>query len=45
MFTDETRRRDFPSLEGITYLNSAAEGIPQPYLSKILFRLRMRGLG
>jgi cysteine desulfurase / selenocysteine lyase len=28
MFTDETRRRDFPTLEGITYLNSAAEGIP-----------------
>ena len=28
MLTPETRRRDFPSLEGITYLNSAAEGIP-----------------
>jgi len=28
MFTDETRRRDFPTLEGMTYLNSAAEGIP-----------------
>jgi selenocysteine lyase/cysteine desulfurase len=26
--TDSTRRRDFPSLEGKTYLNTAAEGIP-----------------
>ena len=28
MLTDATRRRDFPSLDGITYLNTAAEGIP-----------------
>lgn len=28
MLTADTRRRDFPSLEGRTYLNSAAEGIP-----------------
>lgn len=28
MLTDTTRRRDFPSLEGQTYLNTAAEGIP-----------------
>jgi selenocysteine lyase/cysteine desulfurase len=28
MLTDATRRRDFPSLEGKTYLNTAAEGIP-----------------
>jgi selenocysteine lyase/cysteine desulfurase len=28
MLTDATRRRDFPSLDGRTYLNSAAEGIP-----------------
>jgi len=28
MLSDDTRRRDFPSLEGRTYLNSAAEGIP-----------------
>ncbi|MBN9120547.1 MAG: aminotransferase class V-fold PLP-dependent enzyme [Planctomycetes bacterium] len=28
MLTAETRRRDFPSLEGRTYLNSAAEGVP-----------------
>lgn len=28
MLTDETRRRDFPTLEGITYLNTAAESIP-----------------
>ena len=28
MLTAESRRRSFPSLEEITYLNSAAEGIP-----------------
>lgn len=28
MLTAETRRRDFPSLDGIAYFNSAAEGIP-----------------
>jgi selenocysteine lyase/cysteine desulfurase len=28
MLTDATRRRDFPSLEGMAYLNTAAEGIP-----------------
>jgi cysteine desulfurase / selenocysteine lyase len=28
MLTDESRRRDFPSLTGRTYLNTAAEGIP-----------------
>jgi cysteine desulfurase/selenocysteine lyase len=28
MLTDATRARDFPSLSGRTYLNSAAEGIP-----------------
>ena len=28
MLTDSTRQRDFPSLEGRTYLNTAAEGIP-----------------
>lgn len=28
MLTAETRRRDFPSLDGVTYLNTAAEGIP-----------------
>jgi cysteine desulfurase/selenocysteine lyase len=28
MLTSETRRRDFPSLEGKVYLNTAAEGIP-----------------
>ena len=28
MLTEVTRTRDFPSLAGITYLNSAAEGIP-----------------
>lgn len=28
MLTAESRRRDFPSLSNMTYLNSAAEGIP-----------------
>jgi cysteine desulfurase / selenocysteine lyase len=28
MLTDATRRRDFPSLAGMVYLNTAAEGIP-----------------
>lgn len=28
MLTDASRRRDFPSLSGITYLNTAAESIP-----------------
>ncbi|MCI0534913.1 MAG: aminotransferase class V-fold PLP-dependent enzyme, partial [Verrucomicrobiales bacterium] len=28
MFTPESRLRDFPSLNGRTYLNTAAEGIP-----------------
>lgn len=28
MLTDQTRREAFPSLEGMTYLNTAAEGIP-----------------
>jgi selenocysteine lyase/cysteine desulfurase len=28
MLTTETRRRDFPSLDGMAYLNTAAEGIP-----------------
>jgi len=28
LLTDATRRRDFPSLDGRSYLNTAAEGIP-----------------
>jgi selenocysteine lyase/cysteine desulfurase len=28
MLTAESRRRDFPSLDGVVYLNTAAEGIP-----------------
>ena len=28
MLDDASRRRDFPSLKGMTYLNTAAEGIP-----------------
>ena len=28
MLTEAARRRDFPSLDGMAYLNTAAEGIP-----------------
>jgi len=28
MLTDATRDRDFPDLRSMTYLNTAAEGIP-----------------
>ena len=28
MLTESTRRHDFPTLSGITYLNTAAESIP-----------------
>jgi len=47
MFTDETRRRDFPTLEGMTYLNSAAEGIaPLTVRDSLLayFRDKQRGM-
>lgn len=36
MLTTESRRRDFPSLEGRVYLNSAAEGIPPPSVGAAL---------
>lgn len=38
MLTDASRRRDFPSLEGITYLNTAAEGIPPLAVGEALAR-------
>ncbi len=38
MLTAETRRRDFPSLEGRAYLNSAAEGIPPLAVGEALAR-------
>lgn len=34
MLTEASRRRDFPSLEGKVYLNSAAEGIPPTAVGK-----------
>ena len=49
MLTDATRRRDFPSLEGIAYLNTAAESIPPLAVHEALERywrdktLGMRG--
>lgn len=38
MLTDESRRRDFPSLTGRTYLNTAAEGIPPLAVGEALAR-------
>jgi len=36
MLDDASRRRDFPSLDGMTYLNTAAEGIPPPVVGEAL---------
>lgn len=47
MLTERTRRHDFPSLEGMTYLNTAAEGIPPPAVGEALaeyFRDKQRGM-
>jgi selenocysteine lyase/cysteine desulfurase len=38
MLTDRSRRRDFPGLERMTYLNTAAEGIPAPAFEQALER-------
>lgn len=38
MLTPESRRRDFPSLEGRAYLNTAAEGIPPRAVGEALAR-------
>ena len=38
MLTDESRRRDFPSLTGRAYLNTAAEGIPPLAVGEALAR-------
>lgn len=46
MLDDTSRRRDFPSLEGMTYLNTAAEGIPPLTVGEALaqyFRDRQQG--
>lgn len=47
MLDEATRRRDFPSLEGMTYLNTAAEGIPPTVVGEALARYvrdRQRGM-
>jgi selenocysteine lyase/cysteine desulfurase len=47
MLTAETRRRDFPSIDGIAYLNTAAEGIPPLTVSDALeqyFRDKQLGM-
>ncbi len=47
MLTDESRQRDFPSLTGRTYLNTAAEGIPPLAVGEALaqyFRDRQLGM-
>lgn len=38
MLDDASRRRDFPSLDGMTYLNTAAEGIPPLVVGEALAR-------
>ncbi len=47
MLTEESRRRSFPSLEGMVYLNTAAEGIPPLEVGAALqdyFRDKQRGM-
>jgi selenocysteine lyase/cysteine desulfurase len=47
MLNESNRRRDFPSLEGVTYLNTAAEGIPPLAVGEALaqyFRDKQRGM-
>lgn len=47
MLTESTRRCDFPSLTGMTYLNTAAEGIPSLAVGEALaeyFRDKQRGM-
>lgn len=47
MLTQESRREFFPSLEGMTYLNTAAEGIPPTVVRDALlqyFRDKQRGM-
>lgn len=47
MLTESSRQRDFPSLAGITYLNTAAEGIPPLSVGKALqqyFADKQRGM-
>jgi selenocysteine lyase/cysteine desulfurase len=38
MLSESSRRRDFPSLEGMTYLNTAAEGMPSLAVGEALGR-------
>lgn len=47
MLTEASRRRDFPTLETMTYLNTAAEGIPPLAVGEALaayFRDKQRGM-
>ncbi len=47
MLTEDSRRRSFPSLEGMVYLNTAAEGIPPLEVGAALqeyFRDKQRGM-
>lgn len=47
MLTEESRRRSFPSLQGMVYLNTAAEGIPPREVGFALedyFRDKQRGM-
>jgi cysteine desulfurase/selenocysteine lyase len=47
MLTDRSRRRDFPGLARMTYLNTAAEGIPPPAVGRAFeeyFRDKLAGM-
>jgi selenocysteine lyase/cysteine desulfurase len=47
VLTEESRRRSFPSLEGMVYLNTAAEGIPPAEVGAALqeyFRDKQKGM-
>ncbi len=47
MLTEESRRRSFPSLDGMVYLNTAAEGIPPLQVRAALddyFQDKQRGM-
>jgi len=47
MLTDSTRRQDFPTLQGLTYLNTAAESIPPLCVGQALqdyWRDKQRGM-
>ena len=45
MLSEESRERDFPSLAGMIYLNTAAEGVPPRAVGEALTRCAQHLLG